>query len=387
MAEYSMTRRDFLKRMAYLGGTATIPAILDSCSGSGYEDRFLKSLKSLNQEEQFKALADLEKSSIQNTKFPEEYEIISNFIEKNIDPPKTDIQYGTDLKKPGSATCLLSRDKVFIYLKPKRWIRELRKGVPYLHIVNHHGNIHILDDNFSERDKVDDLLCEHGFITRDAELKKAFEEDRSLGMRIHEGLFPERFNVDIEPLLAEYRKIFNLEGSPKGVAFNHLKETLKKYESLRVPSKVLKEAHAYFVATTKFGFPEKTSLNELEKVYEKAIRESVSMADLSARKKVDISKAIFDMETLYGTLLKAGLKIPEAHITASKIVGDSLYVFDPGTRSYPRLTNVVDKLGNKLRITPEEARETISKIWIPYKINIATSVRNATKRYLKNNFG
>lgn len=383
MAKYSLTRRDFLKGMAYLGGTALIPAIFDSCSG--YEDRFLRSL---NQDEQVKALTDLENSSIQNTKFLEEYETIRNFIEKHIGPPKTDIKYGTDFKEPGSAACLISRDKIFMYLKPKRWIRELRKGVPYLHTAHHHENIHVLDDNFSERDKVDDLLCEHNFITRDTELKKAFEEDRSLNMRMHEGLFPDSFNsIDIEPLLAEYRKIFNLEGSPKGTVFNHLKETLKKYETLRVPFTVLTETHAYFVATTKFGFPDKTSLNELEKVYDKAIRESVSKAGLSVSKKVDISKAIFDMETLYGTLLKTGLKIPEAHVKASEIVGDSLYVFDPETRCYPRLTNVIDKLGNKFRITPEEARETISKIWIPYKINIATSVRNATEKYFKNNFG
>ena len=380
-----MERRKFLRFSALL---ALIPAsnVLegleslyagnperDTLFGS-MEERFLGSLK---HEEQVKALTELENAAVQKTNFLEEYEFVRGYVKKNIQHPSVEI---IPEDKELCSRFLEATDRTIIYRdKTDVWLGKLRQGVPMWHGMRHHERLHLLQDNNSEKDKIDDLLCDHNVVSRDAPSENAEKQYLSF---VEELFDSGKMNPgEVMAPLRGYKKKFNIKSDSWGAVLDDFRNRLEKQLSLTSARYPLMETHACFAGNQPLD-GDRITLEGIEDNINYRVSRRVDEVSGGG---FDVRRILRDIETLYGVLLKSGVKIPEAHIVVSEIVGKSLGDFD-FMYYYPEMSKAVSDLSGKFKTNPEEARQTLNKIWVPYRTGIAIVVKKDAENYLARNY-
>lgn len=384
MVEFSSGRRKILGDLLMSTvGVILLPSYSTS-SQEGYTDELERRfLESLSLKEQFSTLLSLEKASIRNTGFAEEFQRIGDFIRTEINPPE--IEFDTDV-----AGCQVASDKIVLsYSDPKTWLTELRRGRPDFHYRLHHERVHLLDDNYSQIDRFQDLLCKHKFLSPNKSWEDVEEEYASFWNMISKNL--SEIRDTITPLLTDYKRTFGITADSMDALLEDFKERWKKYAGLVPEASALTEAHSLFV-TSDFvsvnGISPPKFEEDFYEILNFYLESSISVGSPKyAYARGSSSNLINNLETLYGTLLKRNVEIPQAHIEVAKIVGDNMY--DDGSKNFQfhKLKKAAAEMTERLKVTPEEARGAIYEKWIPYKAGIHRAVGEATETYLKDNFG
>jgi len=382
-----MERRKFLRFSALL---ALIPAS-DALEGlesphagnperdtlfGRMEERFLEYL---SHGEQVKALRELENTAVQKTRFAEEYEFVRGYVKKKIQHSSVEI---IPEDKELCSRFLEATDRTIIYRdKTDVWLGKLRQGVPMWHGMRHHERLHMLQDHHSEKDRLDDLFCDHNFVSRGAPSEKAEKQY----VYFVEKLFDlgETNPEELMALLRGYKKEFNIKSDSWGAVFDDFRNRLEKQLSLTYARYPLMETHACFAGNQPLD-GDRITLT-LEGIEDNINYRVSRRVDEVSGGGFDVRRILRDIETLYGILLKSGVKIPEAHIVVSEIVGKSLGDFD-FMYYYPGISKAVYDLGGKFKTSPEEARQTLNKIWVPYRTGIALVVKKAVEDYLAGNY-
>ena len=372
MKDNSIQRRSFIKSLL-----VGVPSIyLFGCRNREhyYNELESKFFYKGSFEKQREELKNLEEATIKNTYFFEEYKHLEEFV-KELDVPEIGLDSNINC-----AGFIDITDKILMpEISTKLWIHLLRKGLPVLHNTKHHERLHLLADHYSERDKFDDMVCQYIFKKRDV----TYQEFKDTVEQFETTLTNSKVD-DFRELLLAYQKLYNIEGSMQDI-LDSLKKKVDSLKESKNPRLILLEAHAKFVAPSEPIYEKKLPISEIKARLSEDVKREIRYD--FPNKNIDILHTINNICILYGLLLSKGVSVPEANISVAKIVGRNLDSYDSETSLYPNLEKSLERLYQRYNMPPEKALKVIESVWIPYKVSISKSVRRATEKFLRDNFG